>query len=142
MAENRRRGAAPDKAALAALSSAPTPRLQKAKTRDVVSDLAGSQRTEATPPRSAAETTTEAPRATPRTGSAKKTSFYQVEGDGNRMRAAYLNTQLQTGYSSLSEFINAAIDEKVSALESTYNDGNPWKPLTTGAIPTGKPLRR
>lgn len=142
MAENRRRAAAPDKDALAALSSTPVPRLQKAQTRDVVSDLAGPQRTETTPSKAAAQTTTEVPRAAPKAGSAKKTSFYQIEGDANRMRAAYLNTQLQTGYSSLSEFINAAIDEKVSTLESTYNNGTPWKPLTTGAIPTGKPLKR
>lgn len=47
----------------------------------------------------------------------KKTSFYQLEEDADRMRAAYLNTQLNTRYRSLSEFINAAIDEKVSALE-------------------------
>lgn len=142
MAENRRRAAAPDKDVLAALSSTPTPRLQKATTRDVVSDLAGPQRTGTPAPQSAAETTTEMPRATPRTGPAKKTSFYQGEDDANRMRAAYLNTQLQTGYSSLSEFINAAIDEKISTLETTYNNGNPWKPLTTGTIPTGKPLKR
>lgn len=142
MAENRRRGVAPDKDALAALSSSPTPRLQKATTRDVVSDLAGPQRTQTIAPQNAAKTTTKVPRPAPKTGSAKKTSFYQAEDDANRMRAAYLNTQLQTGYSSLSEFINAAIDEKVGTLETTYNNGSPWKPLTTGAIPTGKPLKR
>lgn len=130
MAETRRRGSGPNKDALAALGTPTSTRLRKAAPSDVVSELAGQ-------PSPAASTPAPAPQAkvTP-----KKTSFYQHEENASRMRAAYLNTQLHTGYRSLSEFINAAIDEKVSSLELTYNDGNHWPPLGAREIPQGKPL--
>lgn len=138
MAENRRRGSAPDKEALAALGTAGPSRLRKAATSDVVSELAGQP---AAPPAAPAPAPTEhAMAARPAKAAPKKTSFYQLEEDADRMRAAYLNTQLQTRYRSLSEFINAAIDEKVSALEKTYNGGQEWPPLAAREIPQGKPL--
>lgn len=134
MAENRRRGSAPDKEALAALGTAGPSRLRKAATSDVVSELAGQPAAPAPAP------TEHAKAARPAKAAPKKTSFYQLEEDADRMRAAYLNTQLQTRYRSLSEFINAAIDEKVSALEKTYNGGQEWPPLAAREIPQGKPL--
>ena len=133
MAENRRRGSAPDKEALAALGTAGTSRLRKAATSDVVTELAG-QPVAAPAPVEPAKADRPA-KATP-----KKTSFYQLEEDADRMRAAYLNTQLHTRYRSLSEFINAAIDEKVSALEKTYTSGQAWPPRAAREIPQGKPL--
>ena len=77
--------------------------------------------------------------ARPAKATPKKTSFYQQEEGADRMRAAYLNTQLHTRYRSLSEFINAAIDEKVSALEKTYNGGQEWPPLAAREIPKASP---
>ncbi|TQJ62184.1 hypothetical protein FBY31_4579 [Arthrobacter sp. SLBN-100] len=70
----------------------------------------------------------------------RKTSFYQEQGAADRMRAAFLNTQQATGFSSLSEFINAAVDEKVAGLEQEHNDGHTWSPLGAGEIPQGKPV--
>jgi len=141
MAENRRRGSAPDPDALAALGTAAPSRLRKAATSDVVSELAGQP---ATAPVSvkAVQLPAAAPAVAERPAKVapKKTSFYQREDDADRMRAAYMNTQLHTRYRSLSEFINMAIDEKVSALEKTYNGGQEWPPLAAREIPQGKPL--
>lgn len=137
MAENRRRGSAPDKEALAALGTAGTSRLRKAAASDVVTELAGQP---AAAPAPAPAPVEPAKAARPAKAAPKKTSFYQQEEDADRMRAAYLNTQLHTRYRSLSEFINAAIDEKVSALEQAYNGGQEWPPLAAREIPQGKPL--
>lgn len=71
-----------------------------------------------------------------------KTSFYQDEADAKRMRAVFKNTMRQTGYNSLSDFINAAVDDKVAALEHNYNDGRQWAPLGAREIPQGKPAGR
>lgn len=68
-----------------------------------------------------------------------KTSFYQQEDDAKRMRAVFLNTRLETGFNSLSDFINAAVDEKVLELEKVHNEGWPWQPLGARQIPQGKP---
>lgn len=70
----------------------------------------------------------------------RKTSFYQEQAAADRMRAAFLNTKQATGFSSLSEFINAAVDEKVAGLEQEHNDGHTWSPLGPGEIPQGKPV--
>ncbi|MFE4082823.1 hypothetical protein [Paenarthrobacter sp. YIM B13468] len=137
MAENRRRGSAPDKDALAALGTAGPSRLRKAAASDVVSELAGQA---AAAPAPVEPTGKPAKADRPAKAAPKKTSFYQMEEDADRMRAAYLNTQLHTRYRSLSEFINAAIDEKVSALEQAYNGGQEWPPLAAREIPQGKPL--
>lgn len=137
MAENRRRGSAPDKDALAALGTAGPPRLRKAAASDVVTELAGQPVAAPAPVEPAAKPAKADP---PAKAAPKKTSFYQLEEDADRMRAAYLNTQLHTRYRSLSEFINAAIDEKVSALEQAYNGGQAWPPLAAREIPQGKPL--
>lgn len=135
MAENRRRGSAPDKEALAALGTAAPSRLRKAAPSDVVSELASQPAPAVVQPAAAPARDKPAAKAAP-----KKTSFYQLEEDADRMRAAYMNTQLHTRYRSLSEFINMAIDEKVSALEKTYNGGQEWPPLAAREIPQGKPL--
>lgn len=139
MAENRRRGSAPDKEALAALGTAAPSRLRKAAPSDVVSELASQPAPAVVQP---VATPAAAPAKDNRAAKAapKKTSFYQLEEDADRMRAAYMNTQMHTRYRSLSEFINMAIDEKVSALEKTYNGGQEWPPLAAREIPQGKPL--
>ena len=139
MAENRRRGSAPDKEALAALGTAAPSRLRKAAPSDVVSELASQPAPAGVQPPATPVT---APAKDNRAAKAapKKTSFYQLEEDADRMRAAYMNTQMHTRYRSLSEFINAAIDEKVGALEKTYNGGEEWPPLAAREIPQGKPL--
>ena len=141
MAENRRRGSAPDKEALAALGTAAPSRLRKAAPSDVVSELASQPAPAPAAVQSPAAPATVPAKDKPAAKAApKKTSFYQLEEDADRMRAAYMNTQLHTRYRSLSEFINMAIDEKVSALEKTYNGGQEWPPLAAREIPQGKPL--
>lgn len=140
MAENRRRGSVPDKEALAALGTAGTSRLRKAAASDVVTELAGQPAPALAAPVPVETVAKPAKADRPAKAAPKKTSFYQLEEDADRMRAAYLNTQLHTRYRSLSEFINAAIDEKVSALEKTYNGGQEWPPLAAREIPQGKPL--
>jgi hypothetical protein len=55
------------------------------------------------------------------------------------MRGAYLNTMHVTGFGNLSEFIQSAVNEKVTGLERAYNNGGPWEPVGPGVIPQGKP---
>jgi hypothetical protein len=71
-----------------------------------------------------------------------KASWYQDEADTKRMRAAFHATKDILGYASLSDFINAAVNEKVAGLEARHNGGQPWQPLDAGQIPQGKPARR
>jgi Centromere-binding protein ParB C-terminal len=71
-----------------------------------------------------------------------KTSFYQDEADAKRMRAVFSNTRRETGYTSLSDFINAAVDDKIAALEQAFNAGQQWAPLGAREIPQGKPAGR
>lgn len=68
-----------------------------------------------------------------------KTGFYQQDADADRMRGAYLNTTHLTGFNNLSEFIQTAVNEKVTGLERAYNNGEPWEPVGPGVIPQGKP---
>lgn len=68
-----------------------------------------------------------------------KTGFYQKDEDADRMRGAYLNTTHVTGFSNLSEFIQSAVNEKVTGLERAHNNGEPWEPVGPGVIPQGKP---
>jgi hypothetical protein len=71
-----------------------------------------------------------------------KASWYQDEADTKRMRAAFHATKDILGYASLSEFINAAVNEKVSGLEAEHNGGQHWLPIEARGIPQGKPARR
>lgn len=71
-----------------------------------------------------------------------KASWYQDEADTKRMRAAFHATKDILGYASLSEFINAAVNDKVTGLEAKYNGGRHWLPIEAGGIPQGKPARR
>lgn len=70
-----------------------------------------------------------------------KTSFYQNSDDGGRMRAAFVNTQMQEEVSSLSEFIGNAIAREVERLEALYNEGNPWPAVHPRQVPKGPPRR-
>lgn len=68
-----------------------------------------------------------------------KATFYQDREARDRARAAFVSTQAQTGYRTLSEFINAAIDRECHRLEAAYNDGEPF---VTGAnlVKRGRPF--
>ena len=140
MTNSRRRGGSVDKSTLDDLSNPGAGRLVKAQSSDVVNELAGSRESNLAGRVPTPSETSVAPRPA-KTGSAKKSNFYQLEGDANRMRAAYINTQAQTHYTSLSEFINAAVNEKVAALEAEYNAGQPWPPIAPRGIPTGRPMQ-
>lgn len=71
-----------------------------------------------------------------------KTAFYQDAEDAARMRAAYLHTLADEGYSSLSAFIAQAVIEKVERLESKYNAGQSWPEVGPGTVPAGRPVGR
>ena len=60
----------------------------------------------------------------------------------DRARAAVLLTQyLPNGYRSLTHFIEAAIEDKLSTAADEFNEGRPIEPLS-GAFRTGRPLQR
>lgn len=70
-----------------------------------------------------------------------KVSFYQASEDGGRMRAAFVNTSMQEGTASLSEFIAKAIAKEVERLEAEYNSGEPWPAVHPRQVPKGPPRR-
>jgi hypothetical protein len=69
----------------------------------------------------------------------RKTSFFQSTASGSRMRAAYMATRHLTGYRTLSDFILAAVERDVEALENTHNNGNEFA-VDPGGVPRGRPL--
>jgi hypothetical protein len=73
-------------------------------------------------------------------GKRPKVSFYQDEADTDRMRGAYLATQHLTGYTSLSDFIDRTMMEKVAALEAKYNNGEEYPPIVADRRRAGRPL--
>lgn len=63
----------------------------------------------------------------------------RVDADiAGRARAAFWATAHLTGTRSLSEWVAEAIAEKLQHSESTFNQGNPYTPVPTGTIPTGR----
>lgn len=69
----------------------------------------------------------------------RKTSFFQSQESGSRMRSAYMATRHLTGSRTLSDFILAAVEREVEALEKRYNDGNVFD-ADPGSVPRGRPL--
>lgn len=69
----------------------------------------------------------------------RKTSFFQTKESGSRMRSAYMATRHLTQYRTLSDFILAAVEREVEALERQYNEGNLFT-ADPGSVPRGRPL--
>jgi hypothetical protein len=69
----------------------------------------------------------------------RKTSFFQSRESGARMRSTYMATRHLTGSRTLSDFILAAVEREVEALERQYNEGNLFT-ADPGSVPRGRPL--
>ena len=69
----------------------------------------------------------------------RKTSFFQSKESGARMRSAYMATRHLTQSRTLSDFILAAVEREVEALERQYNEGNLFT-ADPGSVPRGRPL--
>ena len=69
----------------------------------------------------------------------RKTSFFQSKESGSRMRSAYMATRHLTGFRTLSEFILAAVEREVEALEGRYNGGERFT-VDPNSVPRGRPL--
>ena len=69
----------------------------------------------------------------------RKTSFFQSKESGSRMRSAYMATRHLTGARTLSEFILAAVEREVEALEGRYNGGEQFT-ADPNSVPRGRPL--
>ena len=69
----------------------------------------------------------------------RKTSFFQSKESGARMRSAYMATRHLTGSRTLSDFILAAVEREVEALERQYNEGTLFT-ADPGSVPRGRPL--
>lgn len=69
----------------------------------------------------------------------RKTSFFQSKESGSRMRSAYMATRHLTGFRTLSEFILAAVEREVEALEGRYNAGEQFT-ADPNSVPRGRPL--
>lgn len=77
--------------------------------------------------------------AVPEKKAYRKTSFFQSKESGARMRSAYMATRHLTGSRTLSDFILAAVEREVEALERQYNDGNLFT-ADPNSVPRGRPL--
>ena len=69
-----------------------------------------------------------------------RVGFYMVGAHADRARAAYVWTRPHTGIRSFSDFIADAVAQRVRYLESEHNDGQPFRPVTAGELPTGRPV--
>ena len=69
----------------------------------------------------------------------RKTSFFQSKESGSRMRSAYMATRHLTGARTLSDFILAAVEREVEALEGRYNGGEQFT-ADPNSVPRGRPL--
>jgi hypothetical protein len=69
----------------------------------------------------------------------RKTSFFQSKESGARMRSAYMATRHLTKSRTLSDFILAAVEREVEALERQYNGGDVFT-ADPGSVPRGRPL--
>lgn len=67
-----------------------------------------------------------------------RTSFHHTADDGSRARAAWMHTRLMTGITTYSEFVAAAVREKVAQLERDHNDGEPFGEIDT--LPPGRKM--
>lgn len=75
----------------------------------------------------------------PKRSTYPKTTFYQNSDARARMRATFLATQAQEGDTSLSGFIDRAIEAEVTRRERLYNNGQPF-PTTYQNVSRGRPL--
>lgn len=130
MSADRRRGAAPDPAALTALSGG----LRKAPDVDPVLGAASGS-----PQERAAPLVTEV--APPAPVRKEKVNYYEDPVELARARAAYLHTHVDEGHRSWSEFVAAAVRREVDRLEGERNGGRPWPAVGAGELPTGRPFR-
>lgn len=68
-----------------------------------------------------------------------KVSFYQDPESTARVRGAILYTP-QEGPRTLSQFIDHAVMAEVERLETKYNHGDPFPPITARELPQGRPM--
>lgn len=80
---------------------------------------------------------TRGPRATGRT----KMTFYTTEEQAGQVRAVLANVpSAQHGYRNVSEFLDAAVAEKVESMQQRYNQGRAWPPAEAGSVARGRPV--
>lgn len=77
----------------------------------------------------------------PKSPARTKVTFYTTEEQAGQARAVLANVpSAQHGYRNLSEFIDAAVAEKVQAMQNTYNGGKPWPAAEAGTVARGRPV--
>lgn len=70
-----------------------------------------------------------------------KVTFYTTTELAGQARAVLANVPPAVHkYRNLSEFIAAAIADKVTAMQNEHNNGQPWPDAKAGDIATGRPL--
>lgn len=89
-----------------------------------------------------AEQTTQRPQTRgPRTSARTKMTFYTTAEQAGQVRAVLANVaSAQHGYRNVSEFLDAAVTEKVQAMQDKYNQGKPWPPAEAGTVARGRPI--
>lgn len=56
----------------------------------------------------------------------KKVSFYQLPEEEDRARAAWMHTMGQTGHTTITSFMEAAVATYTRQLEAQHNDSKPF----------------
>jgi hypothetical protein len=71
----------------------------------------------------------------------KSFSPYFTEPDAQQVRAAFLAAGHLEGYTSITEFIEAATMREVRRLQRKYNAGKKWPGVPAGALRRGRRTR-
>lgn len=71
----------------------------------------------------------------------KSFSPYFTERDAEQVRAAFLAAGYLEGYTSMTEFIEAATMREVRRLQRKYNAGKKWPGAPAGALRRGRRTR-
>lgn len=69
----------------------------------------------------------------------KVKATFRIDADlMDQVRSAYWATAYQTGITSLGEWVQEALQVKLTQEQERYNGGSRFEPLGPGSIPTGR----
>lgn len=70
----------------------------------------------------------------------RKTGIFQTPEQAARLRASFAGSRQYTGYSTMSDYAQAAIDEMNTKMEELYNQGKPF-PVGPNQVRPGRPMK-
>lgn len=70
----------------------------------------------------------------------RKTGIFQTPEQAARLRASFAGSRQYTGFSTMSDYAQAAIDEMNTKMEELYNQGKPF-PVGPNQVRPGRPMK-